>query len=279
MWKGFLKFGQVACGVALHAALSSSDDVRLHTLNRKTGNRVKRQYVDEETGRPVDKDNQVKGYETSKGEHVVLEPEEVASVLPESDKTLHVESFIACDDVDPAFLERPYYLTPTDEVAVDAYSMFREGLRKQSVAAIAHAVLFRRVHTVLVRPYGKGLIASTLHYDYEIRSSKEAFEDVPKRRIEKEMIDLAKHIIQTKRGEYDPRKSEDRYEHALAELVKAKQQGKPIETPRPPEPTKVVDLMEALRKSAGQRRSTAVSRKASKASGRKSGTTAQKRAG
>ena len=263
MWKGFLKFGQVSCGVGLYAAISASERIAFHTLNRSTGHRVKRQFVDRETGKPVDADEQVKGYETSKGEYVVLEPEEVAAVVPESDKTLHVEAFIVCDDVDTVYLERPYYLTPTDEVAVDAFSVFREGMRKKSVAAIARTVLFRRVRSVLVRPHGKGLVASTLHYDYEIRSAKKAFEDIPKVKIEAEMLNLAKHIIETKRGKYDPRKFEDRYEAAVADLVKAKLAGKPLKAPKPRETGKVIDLMDALRQSAGKR--AAAAKKAGKA--------------
>jgi DNA end-binding protein Ku len=271
MWKGFLKFGQVSSGVTLHAAISASDKIAFHTLNRATGHRVKRQYVDEETGKPVDSNDQVKGYETSKGEYVVLEPEEVAAVVPETDKTLHVEAFISCDEVDTVFLERPYYLTPADDVAISGFSVFREGLRKKAVAAVTRTVLFRRVRSVLVRPHGKGLVASTLHYDYEIRSAKKAFEDIPKIKIEKEMIDLAKHIIETKKGKYDPRKFEDRYEAAVAKLVKAKLAGKPLKMEKASEPAKVIDLMDALRQSAGRRaarRPKAASRKTAKRSRR-----------
>jgi DNA end-binding protein Ku len=280
MWKGFLKFGQVSCGVGLHAGISASDKIAFHTLNRSTGHRVKRQYVDEETGKPVDRDDQVKGYETSKGDYVVLEPEEVAAVVPETDKTLHVEAFIPCSEVDTVFLERPYYLTPTDDVAVNAFSVFREGLRKKSVAAVTRTVLFRRVRSVLVRPHGKGLVASTLHYDYEIRSAKKAFEDVPRIKIEKEMMDLARHIIETKKGKYDPRKVEDRYGAAVAKLVKAKLAGKPIKAEKPRESAKVIDLMDALRQSAGRKSARipkAKSRKSAKR-GRRAGTEKQRKA-
>lgn len=250
-WKGLLKIGEVACPVALYTAASTSERVAFHTINRATGHRVHRQFIDSDTGKPVERDDQVKGYEVSSGDYVVLEPDEVAAAVPESDKTLAVEAFIACNGIDDVYFDKPYYLAPADKHADEAFALIREGLRSKKVAALAQTVLFRRVRTVLIRAHGKGLTANTLNFDYEVRSAKAAFGDMAEIKIDDEMLELAEHIIKTKRGKFDPSKFDDRYDAALAELVKAKLEGKKIEAPKAPERGKVVDLMEALRQSAG----------------------------
>jgi len=187
-WKGFLKIAEVICPVALYTAASTSERIAFHTVNRATGHRVHRQFVDSETGDPVEKDDQVKGYETSKGEYVVLESEEVAAAVPESDKALSISAFIACRDIDDVYFDRPYYLAPSDKTAEETFALIREGMRNKQVAAIARAVLFRRVRTLLIRAYDSGLIATTLNFDYEVRSAKKAFSDVPKIEIKGEML-------------------------------------------------------------------------------------------
>lgn len=250
-WKGFLKIAELTCPVALYAAASSSERISLHTLNRKTGCRVRRQFVDQETGDAVESDQQVKGYEVGQGDYVFIEPGEIAAAVPESDKTLAVQAFIPCDGVDDVYFDRPYYLAPASPVAEQAFAVIRQGMQHGKVAALARAVLFRRVRSLLIRAHGPGLIASTLHFDYEVRSAKEAFAEIPEVKIEGEMLDLAKHIIATKTGVFDPRAFHDRYEAALAELVRAKIEGKPLAPRKAPAATNVVDLMEALRRSAG----------------------------
>lgn len=250
-WKGFLKIDDVTCPVALYTAASTSDRIAFHTINRSTGHRVRRVFVDSETEKPVERDDQVKGYETGKGDYVILTPEEIASATPESDKTLTVSSFVSCGTIDDVYIDKPYFLAPSDDVARESYRLIRDSLRKRKVAALAQAVLFRRVRTLLIRPMGDGLLAATLNYDYEVRSSAEVFADIPKGKIEREMLDLARHIIDTKRGAFEPEAFEDRYDAALAELVRAKMEGRKIRKPKAPARDKVVDLMQALRDSAG----------------------------
>lgn len=250
-WKGFLKVAEVSCPVALYTAASTSERIAFHTVNRATGNRVRRQFVDAETGEPVDRDDQVKGYEVGDGDYVVLEPEEVADAVPDSDKTLSVQAFVGCGDIDDVYFDKPYYLAPASGTGEEAFALIREGMRKKKVAAIAQAVLFRRVRTLLIRPHGEGLIATTLNFDYEVRSAQEAFKGVSDRQIEGEMLDLAEHIIETKMGGFDPATFEDRYEAALADLVKAKLEGRKIRPRKEPKREKVVDLLAALRESAG----------------------------
>lgn len=262
-WKGWIKVGELTCAVALYTGASTSDRIGFHTINRQTGNRVHRQFVDSETGKPVEKDDQVKGYEVGDQRYVLLEPEEVAAVVPESDKTLRVEAFIACNEVDTVYIDRPYYLAPSDPTSQDAFVLLREAMREKQVAALARTVLFRRVRTLLIRPYGSGLIASTMNFDYEVRASDDVFDDIPNIEIGGEMLNLAEHIIDTKKGQFDPATYEDRYEAAVADLVRAKSEGRKIETKKARKEEKVVDLMEALRKSAGvkSRGKTTASRK------------------
>jgi DNA end-binding protein Ku len=255
-WKGFLKIADVTVPVGLYSAASTSERIALHTINRPTGNRVRREFVDAETGKSVERDDQVKGYEVAKDEYVSVEPDEIAAIIPHGNKTLTVAAFVDLAGVDDLYFDKPYYLAPSDRSADETFALVREGMRKAKVAAVAEAVLFRRPRTVLVRPLDEGLAASMLNYDYEVRPAKQAFSEVPEKTITGEMLDLAIHIIKTKQGAFDPRKFEDRYEDALAELVKLKLQGKeiPKRAPAPREPT--VSLLQALRESAAGARAS-----------------------
>ncbi len=251
-WKGFLKIAEVTCPVALFAAAAASERIVLHTINRATGHRVHRQFVDAATGAVVEREDQVKGYEVAKDEYAVLEPDEVAAAVPQSDKTLSVSAFVDLDGIDDVYFDRPYYLAPSDKSAEEAFDLIREGMRAADVAAIAQTVLFRRVRTLMIRASGAGLVATTLNFDYEVRSARQAFAEVPRIKVKGEMLDLAKHIIVTKQGVFDPAKVHDRYEAALADLVKAKLEGKTIAAPKAPQRQNRQDLMAALRESAGQ---------------------------
>lgn len=249
-WKGVLKIGEVACPVALYTAASTSDRIAFHTINRATGHRVHREFVDAETGKPVPREDQVKGYALAEGEHVVLDPDEIAAAIPDSDKMLAVEAFLPCREIDDVYFDKPYYLAPSDRSGQEAFALIRDGMAAAGVAAIARTVLFRRMRTVLIRAHGPGLVATTLNFDYEVRSAEAAFRDIPALEIGGEMLDLARHIIETKIGKFDPSAFDDRYESALEDLVRAKIEGREI-APRPaPRREKVVDLMQALRESA-----------------------------
>ena len=251
-WKGFLKVGELVCPVALYTAASTSERISFHLLNRRTGNRLHREFVDSETGKVVERDDQVKGYEAGENDYIVLDAEEVASAVPESDKTMDVGAFIACDAIDDLYFDKPYYLAPADRHGAEAFALIREGMKAKKVAALAETVLFRRVRTLIIRAHGEGLIATTLNYDYEVRSAEEAFSDIPAVKLKGEMLELAEHIIKTKSGSFDPKSFDDRYDAALAEVVKAKIEGRKIKAPKPKAEGKVIDLMEALRQSAGK---------------------------
>ncbi len=249
-WKGFLTIAEVTLPVALYAAASSTERIALHTVNRTTGARVHRQYVDLQTGEPVEPGDQVKGYEVGKDQYVMLDPEEVAAATPASDKKLTVSAFVDIAEIDDVYLDRPYFLAPSDRSGDAAFKLICEGLRASGAAAIAEAVLFRRVRTLLIRAHDRGLAAATLNFDYQVRPAKEAFADVPSIKMKREMLELAEHIIKTKQGAFDPASVSDRYEAALAELVKAKLEGRTIAAPKPQKRPAVSDLLTALRESA-----------------------------
>lgn len=250
IWKGVLKIAEVTCPVALYTAASTSERISFHTLNRRTGHRVHRQFVDEVTGKPVEKEDQVKGYDRGDGTYVVLEPEEIAEATPESDKVLDVATFLPCDEIDDLFFDRPYYVTPSTPAAAEAFGLIRDVMAEKEAVALARTVIFRRMRSILIRPHDVGMVATTLNFDYEVRPAESAFDDIPKLKIEGEMLELAEHIIRTKAGRFDPRAFDDRYESALAELVKAKIEGRKIKPLKRPEPAKVVNLLDALRQSA-----------------------------
>ncbi|MBC2887483.1 Ku protein [Ochrobactrum sp. CM-21-5] len=247
-WKGQLKIDQLLCPVALYTAASTSERVSFHLLNRKTGSRLNREFVDSDTGKPVPREDQVKGYELSSGNYVSFDADEIASAIPESDKTLNVTRFVKCNEIDDVYFDRPYYLAPAEES--EGFALVREGMEAEKVAAIADAVLFRRARKLLIRAYDGGLIATTLNFDYEVRSADEAFDALASFKFDKEMLALAEHIIETKMGSFDPASFDDRYDTALAELIRAKIEGKPLKKPATPKTAEVIDLKEALRKSA-----------------------------
>jgi len=249
-WKGDLKFGEIRCPIALYTGASTAERVSFHTINRDTGHRVRREFIDPVTDEPVDKEHQIKGFEIDKDRYVEVEPDEIAKAVPESNKTLAVAAFIPCADIDTIYFDKPYYLAPSGKIADDAFAVIREALRAGKVGALAHAVLFRRYRALMIRAEGLGLVAHTLNFDYEVRSASDAFDNIPKLKIQREMLDLAKHIIETKRGQFDPSTFDDRYEAAVAELVKAKLAGKPVKVAKKAKAPKIVDLMEALRASA-----------------------------
>lgn len=249
-WKGHLKVGDLACAVGLYTAVSSSDRVSFNIVNRRTGHRVERQFVDSETGKPVERGDQVKGYRTESGDYILIEGDEISEIMPESDKVLDVKGFIPFDGIDKLYFDRPYYLAPFDDHDAEALALIARGMLDGKVAALAEAVLFRRNRTLLVRAHDDHIIATMLNFDYEVRSASSVFKDIPDIKFDKEMLELAGHIIGTKEGRFDPSEYHDRYEAALVELVKAKIEGRaPPKRKREPE-RKVVDLMEALRQSA-----------------------------
>lgn len=251
-WKGYLKLSLVSCPVALFSAASASERVSFHLINRETGHRLTQQYVDSVSGELVETEDRIKGYEIAKGEYVPIEPEELQEVAIESNHTIDIESFVPASEIDPVYLESRYFLAPDDKVAEEPFAVIREAMRKRDMVGLARVVLYGRERILMLQPRGRGLMATTLRYAYEVRDDSTYFDDIPKVELPKEMLDLASHIIDTKKAKFDPSKFEDRYQDAVVELIKAKRAGQPLPKPAVQKPSNVVSLMDALRRSVAQ---------------------------
>jgi DNA end-binding protein Ku len=248
-WKGYLKLSLVSCAVALFPATTTRERIRFNILNRETGNRVRNLVVDAETGDPVEEQDRVKGHRLKGGDYVLVEDEELDRVALESTHTIEIERFVPRDEVDSIFLDESFYLVPNDEVADEAYSVIREAMRRTDLVGIARVVLYRRERILMLQPRDEGLVATALRYRNEVRDASEYFQDIKDMRIPPDMLDLAVHILEGKTGHFDPSEFEDRYEQALADLIKAKRAGKEPPAPAAPPPSNVINLMDALRRS------------------------------
>jgi DNA end-binding protein Ku len=263
-WKGYLKLSLVSCPVALYpAAAGTSERVSFHVLHRKTGSRVKRQFVDAETGAVVEPEEQVKGYEVGKGEHILIEDDELAAIAIESSHTIDIDSFVPRAEVDDRYLETPYYVAPSDRVGQEAFAIIREAMQKKGVVGIARVVLQRRERILMLEPFDKGLLAITLRYAYQVRSESAAFEGIADTQLQPELLDLATKIIESKTRPFDVSRYEDRYENALLDLVKTKQAGREVEPAPTPQPSNVINLMDALRRSVASEKAAAAKSTAS----------------
>jgi DNA end-binding protein Ku len=261
-WKGFLKLSLVSCAVALYPATSTSQRIRFNIINRRTGNRIRNEIVDAETGEPVEQEDRVKGYQFEKDHYVLVEEDELDNVALESTHTIDIEEFVPMSDVDRIYLDESFYIVPQDEVAQEAFAVIREAMRKEDLAGLARVVIYRREHLLLLRPRGKGLLATTLRYKNEVRNEKDYFDEIENIKVPADMLKLAVHILETKRGHFDPGKFVDRYENALQALIKAKRAGKAPPVLAEARPSNVINLMDALRRSArADRRQSASARK------------------
>lgn len=249
-WKGSLKLSLVSCPVALYPASTAAEKTRFHMINRETGNRLKQQMVDAETGDVVEDDQKGRGYELKKGSYVEVEKEELEAVQVESNHTIDIDSFVPRDEIDKRYLDRPYYIVPDGKAGVDAFAVIRDAMKDQDRVALARIVLTNREHVMAIEPLGKGLLGTTLRYPYELRDESDYFDDIKSPRISKDMIELASHILVTKAAHFDPSKFKDEYENALKALVRRKAAGKPLKVAgREERPDNVINLMDALKAS------------------------------
>ncbi|MDB5651095.1 MAG: Ku protein [Hyphomicrobiales bacterium] len=248
-WKGYLKLSLVSCPVALFPAASTSERVSFHLINGETHNRLKQQYVDSVTGDLVDTSERMRGYEIAKGEYVPVTDEELEDVALESTHTIEIEKFVPRSQVDEVYFDSHYYIAPDDKVGEEAFAVIREAMQQRNVVGLARVVLFRRERILMIEPRGKGLMATTLRYDYEVRDEHAYFDEIGEAHVAKEMLDLANHIIDIKKGKFDPATFKDRYQDAVVDLIRAKRAGQPVAAPKQTRPSNVVNLMDALRRS------------------------------
>jgi DNA end-binding protein Ku len=251
-WKGYLKLSLVSCAVALYPASSTSERVSFNTINRKTGQKVKRIYIDPDTGEEVGSADQVKGYAVAKNQYVLIEDDDLEGVKIESSHTIDIEKFVPRAEIDPRYMDVPYYITPEDKVAQEPFAVIREAMRDADVVGLGRVVVSRRERIVMLEPFERGLLGTLLRYGYEVRDAKVYFDPIPEVTLPDEMKDLAHVILSRKAGHFEPTEFKDRYEDALVALVQSKQAGTAMQPAGDgARASNVVDLMEALRRSIG----------------------------
>jgi DNA end-binding protein Ku len=264
-WKGFLRLSLVTCPIALFPATSESEKISFNQINRKTGHRIKYSKVDAETGEEVESSDIMKGYKVDTDTYLEVTKDELDNIALESTRTIDIDQFVPRSEIDDLYLVRPYYIVPDGKVGHDAYAVIRETIRSLDKVALARVVLTNREHVIALEVRDKGLMGMLLRYPYEVRADSEYFDDIQDVKITKEMLDLAKHIVETKSGHFEPHKFEDHYEAALQDLLNKKQKGLPIAKAARPAGGNVVDLMSALRASLKDGKPAAATTPAKKA--------------
>ena len=248
-WKGYLRLSLVTCPIALFPATSESEKISFNQINKNTGHRIRYLKVDAETGEEVSNDEIVKGYLVDKDRYLEITKDELENIALESTRTIEIDEFVPRSEIDELYLVRPYYIVPDGKVGHDAFAVIRETIRSLDKVALARIVLTNREHVIALEAHDKGLVGMLLRYPYEVRDASEYFDDIEDVKITKDMLDLAKHIVEQKSGHFEPQRFEDHYEAAVAELLAKKQQGLPIAAAKNPAPASVLNLMDALRAS------------------------------
>ncbi|HLW92546.1 MAG TPA: Ku protein [Roseiarcus sp.] len=252
-WKGYIKLALVSCPIALYTASSTSERVAFRQINKKTRNRLRQQLIDEVTREPVEAENKGRGYEYAKGAYLMVEDEELEAVEIESNHTIEIDSFVPRAEIDERYLDSPYYIAPNDPVGQEAFAVIREAMRGKGMVALGRVVLSKRERVIMLQPWDKGLMGTTLRYPYEVRDAKDYFYDIPEIKVAPELLKLAEHILQSKEASFDASQFTDRYEQAVLELLEKKQQGLPAPKARSfAPPNNVVNLMDAFRKSIAE---------------------------
>jgi DNA end-binding protein Ku len=248
-WKGFLRLSLVTCPIQLFPATTEREKVSFNQINRETGNRIRYRKVDEDTGEEVSSEDIVKGYQVDKGQYIEVSDDELETIALESTRTIDIDEFVPRSEIDDLYLIRPYYIAPDGNTGQDAFVVIRNVIEKMDMVAIGRIVLTSREHVIALEPRGKGIMGTLLRYPYEVRDENEYFDDIKDVKLGKDMMDLAQHIVKTKSGHFKPEKFEDHYEGALKELIAKKSKGIKIEAPTERTPSKVINLMDALRRS------------------------------
>jgi DNA end-binding protein Ku len=252
-WKGYLKLSLVTCPVELSPATSEAERIRFHILNARTGNRIASQYVDSETGKAIEEDDEVLGYERGDGDYILLERDEVDSIALESTRTIDIEAFVPATSIDWIWYDKPHFLTPRDSVGEEAFAVIRDAMASTATAGISRLVMYRRERAVMIVPRGRGMILWTLRYGDEVRDWKVYFAALGKAKVDPSALSLLRKLIAGLKTAWDPSMVRDPVQERLAELIAAKKKGR--RTKKPPRetdttaPSNVINIMDALRKS------------------------------
>jgi DNA end-binding protein Ku len=250
-WKGYLKLSLVTCPVAMSPATSESEKVRFHTLNRATGHRVMSRYVDAETGKPVDEDDEVKGYPRGENDYVMLEDDELEVVALESTRTIDIGMFVPREQIEWIWYDTPHYLVPNDKVGEEAFAVIREAMAATGTVGISRLVLYRRERAVMLEPRDRGIVLWTLRYGDEVRDPADYFHGIKTEKLEPQLVSLVSDLIDKKTVPWDPAMLGDPVQAQLRKLIAAKRKGKrPVKPKAAAErPSNVVNIMDALRRS------------------------------
>ena len=262
-WKGYLKLSLVSCPIAIYSGTSATERVSFRQINKKTGNRLRQQLVDEVTREPVEGDDKGRGYEYARNAYIPIDDDELDALAVESKHTIEIDSFVPREQIDERYLDSPYYITPDGQVGQDAFAVIREAMRRKDMVALGRVVLAKRERVIMLQPWDEGLMATTFRYPYEIRDAGEYFDEIPDVKVEPDMLHLAGQILQSKATDFDPSQFVDRYEEAVVEMLKKKQAGLPVSREHVlARPQDAVNLMEALRSSvARENASTALQKR------------------
>src|ERR1700716_2969686 len=205
-WKGYLKLSLVSCPIALSPATSEREKISFHQLNKNTGHRIKYRKVDADTGDEVGAEDIIKGYEVGKDEYLKLQPEELEAVAVESTRVIDIDQFVPREKIDEIYMGDPYYLVPDGKIGQQAFAVIREAIRKEGMVALGRVVFTSREHVIMLEARGKGLMGVTLRYPYEVRKEEDYFDDIDDEEVPNDMLALAKHIVDTKAGHFEPKK-------------------------------------------------------------------------
>jgi DNA end-binding protein Ku len=249
IWSGAISFGLVAVPVKLHPA-TEQKDIQFHQFKEGTQQRIKYKRVAEDSGREVEFEDIVKGYEVEKGKFVIVTPEELEGVAPERTKTIEIEDFVQLAEIDPIYFEKAYYLEPQGEAGAEkAYALLLKAMESEEMVAVGRFVMRTKEYLVTIRPKDDVLMLETMFFPDEIRATDE-IEGLPvKGRVTDREMAMARQLIDSLATEWDASKYHDQYRERVLKLIRDKAKGKEVVLPEAPTPTKVADLMEALRQS------------------------------
>jgi DNA end-binding protein Ku len=258
-WKGHLKLSLVSCPVRVYNAVSGSEKVAFNLLHKDTHNRIQMKPHDPELG-AVERGDLVKGYQYEKDQYVIFTEEDFDKVQIESSNAIVIEKFVDAEDVDPIYFESPYYVAPDGAVAEETFRVVQQAMREEGKVALSRVVLSNRERLIALMCRDKGFLMMTLRSANEVRDAKDYFSDIKDEKADPEMLELAKRLIEQKSGEFDPSTFRDRYQDAVIDMVKAKVKGQEPVLAKAPERGKVINLMDALRRSLGEEKPPARSK-------------------